>query len=108
MITGDFNSRVCSVRDYVIDDVIHDYDITLDNNNVDNPLPWKTQDVTVNENGRLLIDFCRLTGMRIVNGRIFDDKLVCKFTLVKERGSSVVDSWLCLVWTIFFKTIFSF
>ena len=48
-----------------------------------------------NENGTYLIDFCKLTGMRIMNGRVGEDAVVGKYTCVKENGCSVVDYVLC-------------
>ena len=45
----------------------------------------------VNNNGLLLLDLCQQTGVRILNGRVGDDRGVGKFTFVGNRGCSVVD-----------------
>ena len=44
-----------------------------------------------NANGTLLLDFCKRTGLRFLNGRIGSDKGVGKFTCHTHRGQSVVD-----------------
>ena len=45
----------------------------------------------VNNNGLLLLDLCKQTGVRIMNGRVGADRGVGKFTFVGSRGSSLVD-----------------
>ena len=45
----------------------------------------------VNNNGLLLLDFCKQTGVRIMNGRVGSHRGVGKYTFVGSRGSSVVD-----------------
>ena len=45
----------------------------------------------VNNNGLLLLDFCKQTGLRIMNGRVGADQGIGKHTFVGSRGSSVVD-----------------
>ena len=45
----------------------------------------------VNNNGLLLLDLSKQTGVRILNVRVGDDKGVGKFTFVGSRGCSVVD-----------------
>ena len=45
----------------------------------------------VNNNGLLLLDFCKQTGVRIMNGRVRCDREIGKYTFVGSRGSSVVD-----------------
>ena len=45
----------------------------------------------VNNNGLLLLEFCKQTGLRIVNGRVGIDKGMGKCTFVGSRGYSVVD-----------------
>ncbi|WAR09051.1 hypothetical protein MAR_019009 [Mya arenaria] len=46
-------------------------------------------------NKRLLLDFCKTSGLRIVNGRCCEDGEIGQFTCVKSNGSSVVDYVLC-------------
>lgn len=45
----------------------------------------------VNNNGLLLLDFCKQTGLRIMNGRVGNDSGIGRFTFVGNRGCSVVD-----------------
>ena len=42
-------------------------------------------------NGLLLSEFCKQTGLRIMNGMLGEDKGVGRYTFVGSRGSSVVD-----------------
>ena len=50
-----------------------------------------SQDFKINEYGRKLINLCISTGLRIVNGRLHEDKEIGKYTCIKKRGCSVVD-----------------
>ena len=43
-----------------------------------------------NTNGLMLLDICKQTGMRILNGR-FDNDKQGKYTFVGRSGSSLVD-----------------
>ena len=47
-----------------------------------------------NNNGLLLLDFCKQTDVRILNGRVGNDKGIGRYTFVGNRGSSVVDDVL--------------
>ena len=44
-----------------------------------------------NSNGTILLDFCKQTGFRIMNGRVGNDYGIGRYTFVGHRGSSVVD-----------------
>ena len=51
-----------------------------------------SQDIElVNNNGLLLLDLCKQTAVRILNGRAGDDRGMGKFTFVGSRGSSDYD-----------------
>ena len=50
-----------------------------------------SQDKNINTNGRKLLDFCKFNGLRICNGRFWQDKVVGKYTYIGSTGSSVVD-----------------
>ena len=54
-----------------------------------------SQDKVVNEHGNYLLNFCKASGLRIINGRIGNDGGIGKFTCVTENGCSVVDYVLC-------------
>lgn len=91
VITGDFNARTASNPDFVE----HDNDFVHmplpENYSVDGVWPRKSEDKTVNEYGRRLLELCISTGLRIVNGRVGQDQGHGKFTCETSRGSSVVD-----------------
>ena len=44
-----------------------------------------SQESKVNEYGRKLIHVCISTGLRIVNGRLHEDKDMGKYTCIKKR-----------------------
>ena len=50
-----------------------------------------SEDKGYNRYGSQLLDFCKETGLRIVNGRIGNDKGVGKCTYVGSTGKSLVD-----------------
>jgi hypothetical protein len=49
----------------------------------------------MNNNGTLLLDLCKQTGLRIFNGRVGNDKGIGKYTFIGSRGSSLVDYVIC-------------
>ena len=49
------------------------------------------KDTTLNNNGQLLIDFCKVSNMKIVNGRLGSDKGVGDFTYRHATGNSTID-----------------
>ena len=90
ILTGDLNARTAIRLDYLVND---------DNRFIpapcdyipDKPIPPRfSQDKMVNGYGRKLIELCKNSGMRIVNGRTLGD-LNGKFTCFEYGGSSVVD-----------------
>ena len=44
---------------------------------------------------KLLLEFCKLTGVRILNGRCCEDNNIRKCTCINIQVSSVVDYVLC-------------
>jgi exonuclease III len=96
LLLGDLNSRVGHLSDFV------PFDFTDPNVNVlpddyisDIELPRKSQDSHVNQYGRYLIDFCRESQLRIMNGRVGKDAEIGKFTYVDKLGSSLIDYVIC-------------
>ena len=90
VICGDLNARVGQTRsDYIVYDRVVDY---IDNGDYipDNPPPRASMDSSTNSHGLKLIDLCRSTSMRIVNGRLHSD-LSGSFTYANRMGSSVID-----------------
>ena len=49
------------------------------------------KDTLVNDNGKLLIDFCKVSNMKILNGRLGSDKGVGDFTYRHPQGNSTID-----------------
>ena len=106
VITGDFNARISNRYDFVIDDdTLHVHSIP-DDYVQDVYLPRFSQDKNVNEYGNYLLEFCKATGLRVVNGRLGLDANVGKYTCVNTQGASVVDYVLCK--QCFFKYIHKF
>ena len=93
LVCGDFNARCATIPDYVefdnyngIEDVLPEGYIADDN------LPSRvSEDPVVNQYGRLLIDLCRQSGLRIMNGRAGEDRAFGKCTFVGANGKSMVD-----------------
>ena len=92
LICRDFNSRTSDDPDFVEDDSTAHVSVLPDEYVPDSYLQRFSEDIGhTNSNGLLLLDFCKQTGLRIMNGRTGDDYGVGKFTFVGSRGSSVVD-----------------
>ena len=91
LIVGDLNARVGSCPDFVKNEYLFNLDMMPDDYEEDIVLRRVSQDKILNENDTYLLDFCKLTGMRIMNGRVGEDAVVGKYTCVKENGCSVVD-----------------
>ena len=90
IITGDMNARTSNVSDYIENDSVDHLQLP-DNYNLEINLPTRVNkdDKPVNENGHSLLNFCKSTGYKIVNGRMGDNS--SNHTCVTSRGSSVVD-----------------
>ena len=91
MLCGDFNSRTASEQDFVIFDNDVNLDLLPSDYEVDNTLPRFSQDRIINTNGRKLLEFCKLNGLRIGNGRIGLDYGVGQYTYIGSTGSSLID-----------------
>ena len=91
MVQGDFNAYTNIQPDYVlhdesdhsiIDDLCYKYDNAVPRNNLDQK--------RTNNSGKLLLNTCKETGMRIVNGRTTGD-LFGKQTCITYNGCSLVE-----------------
>ena len=91
IIQGDFNAYTNTSADFVIldncqhpnlDDINYFIDSSAPRNNMDKKLP--------NKSGKLLLDLCKETGLRILNGRTVGD-LHGKYTCTTYNGCSLVD-----------------
>ena len=103
-ICGDFNARTASLPDYNVNQNIPGSDGDLDNFISDIPnfesyvnvmTKRSSKDKNINDYGRQLLDFCKCSGFRIVNGRVHNDRNVGDFTCITSNGASLVDYVLC-------------
>ena len=79
ILSGDFNSRTSDCS-FCIDYV---FDISR---------PRFAQDKGhTNSNGTAVLDFCKQTSLRILNGRCAEDAGIGKYTFIGSRGCSLVD-----------------
>lgn len=95
LLMGDFNARTSELEDFDIQsenpafttlNTCHDFN--------DNQLPHRHNcDRIVNKNGQLLIDLCRSTEHRIINGRFVGDSMGF-FTFLSQNGKSCVDYFI--------------
>lgn len=92
LLCGDFNARTNDVNDFIEDDKFDDY-LPID----DNYLPDQQLNkilskgaYPISANGTVLIEFCKASGCRIMNGRV-DKNNSSNFTCFSNRGNSVVD-----------------
>ena len=85
------NARIADRDDFVPLDISTHMDTLPDDYVCDINLLRSTQDSGFNANGNLLLDFCKRSGFRIVNGRVGEDAGVGKCTYVGSRGSSLID-----------------
>ena len=92
-LLGDFNSRTAKLPDYIVND---------DNKYLDLPLDYTVDSVNTNRNntdvitntyGKTLLELCKVSGLRIVNGRKIGDSNGKK-TCHQWNGSSTVDYML--------------
>ena len=96
LMCGDYNSRTCNYPDFVVDDTTRHVQVLPDEYMVDFDVPPRASQDTVrpDSNGLLLLDLCRQTGMRILNGRVGNDAKVGKYTYIGSNGSSLIDYML--------------
>ena len=95
LIAGDFNARVSSEPDYVINDVAK-Y-LPLPDEYIEDDFDFSirsTADFTVNVRGRELLELCQMCNLRILNGRVGSDKRFPQKTCFLYNGSSTVDLML--------------
>ena len=92
LICGDFNARSSICPDFVSGDECTHMNVLPEDYTPDQYMHRYSQDEGhTNNNGLLLLDFCKQTGVRILNGRVGNDKGIGRYTFVGNRGSSVVD-----------------
>lgn len=91
IVCGDFNARTADFPDYVIDDSADHMHVLPEDYLTDLPLKRVSEDKGYNRYGSELLDFCKQTGLRILNGRVGADIDIGKYTYVGSTGKSLVD-----------------
>ena len=91
LIAGDFNGRVGLIPDYIINDN-HVEDIDSISYIADTAPRRTSMDRQSNGQGLQLIDLCKMTSLRICNGRFLNTD---SFTYYGHGGNSVIDYLLC-------------
>ena len=86
---GDLNARTANLADFVEDDSVDHVDVLPDDNSADTPMSGMSADTGTNQFGTCLLDLCKQSGLRIINGRFGAES--GKYTYLTDRGSSVVD-----------------
>ena len=86
---GDFDARVASLSDYVENDSASHLSVFPDDYVEDVSMARWSEDTGTNQYGSFLLDFCKQSGLRIVNGRFGQES--GKYTHLTNRGKSVID-----------------
>ena len=91
VIMGDLNARTGTSNEYV--DIGHnipefnEYEDIFSNTGC----PRKSCDSVVNRAGEMLLDFCKVYGLFIANGRCGKDFDIGQYTFTNSNGSSLID-----------------
>jgi hypothetical protein len=95
LLVGDLNARTSDRFDYIVDDMSEHVPLP-DDYIVDVPVCSRaSRDTVINSNGTRLLELCKSTGLRIVNGRKGTDANIGHFTCITARGKSLVDYVVC-------------
>ena len=68
-----------------------DYEAGVIDTNVNVPNQRSNENKVINKYGQLLLKFCINTGLKIANGRMFNDNGIGRFTYYSPNGSSTID-----------------
>ena len=96
LMCGDFNARTATCLDYIVDDTNRRVHVLPDEYMIDSNVSKLVFQDTVrsDSSGLLLLELCRQTGMRILNGRTGNDANVDKCRYICSNCSSVIDYML--------------
>lgn len=86
VLCGDLNSRTADNPDFVLDDNLLDMDVLPSEYCMDVNTNRQSQDRCTNDNGNRLLELCKQTGLRIMNGRVCNDRDIGRYTFVGSRG----------------------
>ena len=114
VLIGDFNARTGLMSDFVsiapalIDECGLESDVDVEGvfKKYNIPIERFNEDLTVNKNGKKLIELCEITDLKIINGRIGNDQGKGKFTCYTGMGRSTID--YCLISPDLIKHIANF
>ena len=96
VLGGDGNGRVSNLSDHIVND-LSSY-LPLPNEYIEDSPPTFdriNEDSVVTSQGRRIMDFCKMSNLRIVNGRANYGPEGARYTCVTNRGCSTVDLTLC-------------
>ena len=98
-VCSDLNARCGLLNDYSqdcsnIEQYINNLE-GLDDNNVSFVGERKSMDSIVDSSGLKLIDICKNSGLKLLNGRIGQDKDIGYYTFHSVKGKNVIDYVLC-------------
>ena len=97
LVFGDFNGRTRNEPDYWVNDDVLSLYLPPDGSSLtDIPLIRNNCDISdVDKNGKQLLELCKGSGLRIMNGRIFGDSLGYHTCFSKNGNPSTTDYFLC-------------
>ena len=95
ILLGDFNSRVGTATDFEQEFKHDGLNLETDPHHLyfeENNLIFRAnKDIQVNNNGKKLIDLCKMSDLKITNGRIGRDKSHGDYTCYTSQGKSAID-----------------
>ena len=100
-LIGDLNSRVGVKSGYIF---LDKFNVEIDDADyiADSPIPRSSLNKTCNSFGVKLLDFCKCTGLRIVNGRLYNDNLNESFI----ESIDILSSHICDIFNAIFESVF--
>ena len=89
ILLGDMNARIGNENDFIVETEVNTLPLPY-SYTYDTYQPRLNQDKTLNACGRHLLDLCKMSGLRILNGRTPGDSTGA-FTCIRAAGKSTVD-----------------
>ena len=95
ILMGDLNARTASRNDFdpqsdSFEHYIPSIDTYLDECSIDIDERF-SEDTVVNSSGLKLLDICKCSDLRVVNGRVGEDRGIGAFTFLASTGKSAID-----------------